>query len=147
MFASGDRHSCGLHLSHSDRISSRDPLWACIQIARHYSPNEWQRYLHGHEKGCETKRFAAPLWLFQSSGPQAQNSRLEEDAKLVVLPLELVCYAQSRGFANERSLPAVDELPRRKQLNSIVLDRLSSCWAPFEYSRMLTPKMIARCGE
>jgi hypothetical protein len=59
---------------------------------------------------------------------------------LVVLPMELVCYAQSRGFANERSLPAADELPQRKQLNSIVSDRLSSCWAPFEYSWMLTPK-------
>src|ERR1039458_2776872 len=112
MFASGDRPSCGLHLLHSDRTSSHDPLSACIQIGRHHSPNEWHRYLHGHERGCETKRFAAPLWLFQASGPQAQHSMLEEDAKVVVLPLELVFYAQSRGFENERSLPAADELPR-----------------------------------
>src|SRR6266567_745662 len=122
MFASGDRPSCGLHLSRSDRISSRDPLWACIQIARHYSPNEWHRYPHGHESGCETKRSAAPRWQFQASGPQAQNRSLEEDAKLDVLLLELVCYAQSRGFANERSLPAADDFPPRKQLNSIVFD-------------------------
>src|ERR1035441_4365177 len=54
-------------------------------------------YLHGHGRGRETKRFAAPLWLFQASWPQAQNSRLEEDAKLVVLPLELVCYEIGRA--------------------------------------------------
>src|ERR1700677_5140411 len=138
MFASGDQPSCGLLLSHSDRTSSRDPLWACIQIARHSSPNEWHRYLHGRERGCETERYAAPLLRFQASEPQAQNSRLEEDAKLVVRPLELVCHAPSRGFENERSLPATDELPRRKQPSSIVFDRLSSCWVPFRYSCVLT---------
>ena len=72
-------------------------------------------HLHSRERGCETKRFAAPPWLSQASGPQAQHSRLEEDAMLVVLPLESACYAQSRGFADKRSLPAVDELPRRVQ--------------------------------
>src|ERR1017187_9594769 len=59
-----------------------------------------------------------------------------------------ICYARSTGFANVRSLPTADELPPQKQLNSISFDRLSSCWAPFEYSWMVThTKMIARCRE
>jgi hypothetical protein len=65
------------------------------------------------KEAAKKKRFAAPLWLFQASGPLARNSTLEEDAKLVVLPLKLGCYAQSRGCANERSLRAPDELPQR----------------------------------
>src|ERR1017187_3989643 len=140
MFASGDRPSCGLHLSHSDRISSRDPLWACIQIARHCSPNEWHRYLHGHGRGCETKRFSVRQWLLLAFGPQMQNVKLEGDAKWILRSLELLCHARSRGFANGRSLPTAHGLPPRKHLNLRVLDRLSSHWAPSTYSWVLTQK-------
>ena len=99
-----------LNYRNADQIS-KIPFNGC-DVCRNGSKESG--HLHSRERGCEAKRFAAPLWLSQASGPQAQNSRLEEDAILIVLPLESACYAQSRGFANERSLPAVDELPRRE---------------------------------
>ncbi len=142
-FASGDQSSFGLAPSRSNKTSSRDLLWACIQIARRCSPSELHRHRRAHGRGCETRQFAALPLPLRVSAPQGRNWRLELSPTWRLELPRLGRHAQSGGYVNERSLLAGAPLLRGVNWSSEPGYRRWSIWISVRMRQSLNLRIVA----